>query len=156
MSNLIPYCYKAIPDLIKMKFGFVTRALAVLLFFVVTGTSQVSAQDRPNYAYLGLEPDIVTNYIGPTARKLGFVRVTVELMIYDVEQLEIAEHHMPLLRATAIEIFGRQPEEKVKSLTGREDIRRAILEAIQVHMKQETGGEVVKDVIFTKYLYQGT
>jgi len=73
----------------------------------------------------------------------------------DVSQLEIAEHHMPLLRATAIEIFGQQPSEKVKSLTGREDIRRAILKALQDHMKQETGGEVIKNVIFTKYLYQG-
>mgnify|MGYP000536533028 FL=1 len=113
------------------------------------------AQDKATYAYLGLEPDIVTNYVGQSARKLGYVRVTVELMINDVDNLEVAEHHMPLLRATAIEIFGRQPEEKVKSLTGREDIRRAILKALQDHMRQETGGEVVKNVIFTKYLYQG-
>lgn len=120
--------------------------------FLLSGAA--NAQDKPSFAYLGLEPDIVTNYIGPTSRKLGYVRVTVELMIYDVELLEIAEHHMPLLRSTAIEIFGRQPEEKVKSLTGREDIRRAILKALQNHMKQETGAEVIKDVIFTKYLYQ--
>ncbi len=138
-----------------MTFRLLLRSLAISLFLTAAGTSLASAQDRPNYAYLGLEPDIVTNYVGSTARKLGYVRVTVELMINDVDQLEIAEHHMPLLRATAIEIFGRQPEEKVKSLTGREDIRRAILQALKEHMKQETGGEVVKDVIFTKYLYQG-
>lgn len=112
------------------------------------------AQDNTNFAYIGLEPDIVTNYVGSSARKLGYVRVTIELMIHDVELLEIAEHHMPLLRSTAIEIFGRQPEEKVKSLTGREDIRRAILKALQNQMQQETGAEVIRDVIFTKYLYQ--
>ena len=124
----------------------------VLLFLVCARSAQ--AQDKSNYAYLGLEPDIVTNYISPSAKKLGYVRVTIELMINDVDQLEIAEHHMPLLRATAIEIFGAQPEDKVKSLTGREDIRRAIRSALQALMKKETGGEVVKDVIFTKYLYQ--
>ena len=113
-----------------------------------------SAQEKPNYAYMGLEPDIVTNFIGPSAKKLGYVRVTVELMINSADNLEIAEHHLPLLRATAIEIFGQQPEEKVKSLTGREDIRLAILKALQKHMKQETGSEIVKNVIFTKYLYQ--
>lgn len=121
--------------------------------FCYAGTAV--AQEKSNYAYLGLEPEIVTNYISDSAKKLGYVRVAVELMIYDVNQLEIAEHHMPLLRSTAIEIFGQQPEEKVKSLTGREDIRRAILKALQEHMKEETGGEVVKNVIFTKYLYQG-
>ena len=132
----------------------VFRFIATFLLFGGV-LSPSFAQDKATYAYLGLEPDIVTNYVGQSARKLGYVRVTVELMINDVDNLEVAEHHMPLLRATAIEIFGRQPEEKVKSLTGREDIRRAILKALQDHMRQETGGEVVKNVIFTKYLYQG-
>ncbi|NMH59820.1 flagellar basal body-associated protein FliL [Alteromonas ponticola] len=127
---------------------------SALLLFILLFTSAVEAQQRANYAYLGLEPDIVTNYVGQTAVRLGYVRVTVELMIHDVDQLETAEHHMPLLRATAIEIFGSQPEEKVKSLTGREDIRRSLLKAMQNHMKKETGAEVVRDVIFTKYLYQ--
>lgn len=132
------------------------RFFAQFILFCSLAVSLAShAQDRPNYAYIGLEPDIVTNYLGSSSRKLGYVRVTMELMINGVDQLELAEHHMPLLRATAIEIFGQQPEEKVKSLTGREDIRRAILKALQDHMKQETGAEVVKDVIFTKYLYQG-
>lgn len=124
-----------------------------LLLVACINSMPAAAQDRPNYAYMGLEPDIVTNFVGPSAKKLGFVRVTVELMIGDADQLEIAEHHMPLLRATAIEIFGQQPEEKVRSMTGREDIRLAILKALQTHMKEETGAEVIKNVIFTKYLY---
>lgn len=111
------------------------------------------AQDRPNYGYLSLEPDIITNYVGSSSKKLGYVRVTVELMIDSVDLLDIAEHHLPLMRATAIEIFGQQPEDKVKSLTGREDIRQALLKALQDHMRKETGATIVKDVIFTKYLY---
>lgn len=130
------------------------RLVIVALFFAVLSLP-AHAQNKPTYAYLGLEPDIVTNYISPSAAKLGYVRVTVELMVNDVELLEVAEHHMPLLRATALEIFGRQPEDKIKSLTGREDIRRTILKALQDLMKKEAGAEVVKDVIFTKYLYQG-
>ncbi|GEA13590.1 flagellar basal body-associated protein FliL [Alteromonas sp. KUL49] len=128
-----------------------------MLFAVLVGlglSTKAGAQTNTDFAYLALEPDIVTNYVGDTSRKLGYVRVTIELMINSVDNLEVAEHHMPLLRSTTIEIFGSQPEEKVKSLTGREDIRRAILKALQAHMKQETGGEVIKEVIFTKYLYQ--
>ncbi|NCP63461.1 MAG: flagellar basal body-associated protein FliL [Paraglaciecola sp.] len=109
---------------------------------------------RKNYAYFSIEPDIVTNYLGANARKLGYVRVTVELMLEDADYLEAAEHHAPLLTAATIDIFGRQPEEKVKSLTGREDIRRACLERLRELMKRETGNEMIKDVIFTKYLYQ--
>ena len=133
--------------------SLVLRVFALGLLVICSNAAV--AQDKSNFAYLSLEPEIVTNYISDSAQKLGYVRVSVELMINDVGQLEIAEHHLPLLRSTTIEIFGQQPAEKVKSLTGREDIRRAILKALQEHMKQETGGEVVKNVIFTKYLYQG-
>ena len=133
------------------------KGVVLLLLMVLMGChSQLFAQEAPkkNFAYFSLEPDIVTNYLGTSARKLGYVRVTVELMLEDVAHLSAAEHHAPLLRAATIDIFGRQPEEKVKSLTGREDIRRVCLEQLRELMKRETGNEMIKDVIFTKYLYQ--
>ncbi|NVK56894.1 MAG: flagellar basal body-associated protein FliL [Alteromonadaceae bacterium] len=127
--------------------------LLVMLLSASLHLSSATAQEQTSYAYIGIEPEIVTNYLGQSATRLGYVRVMVELMVSDVDQLELVEHHMPLLRATAIEIFGQQPEEKVKSLTGREDIRRAILAALQDHMQKETGAKVIKNVIFTKYLH---
>ena len=131
----------------------IKKLMLALSFTVLSIHSTANAQTQ--YAYMGLEPDIVTNYLSGNARTLGFVRVTVELMLDDADNLEVAEHHMPLLRAIVIDIIGRQPEDKVKSLTGREDIRRMILEQLRTRLEQETGNPVVADVIFTKYLYQG-
>ena len=127
--------------------------LAGLLFVLAIQSKTALAQS--DIAYLSLEPEIVTNYSGNSARKLGYVRVNIELMLHSVDHLEAAEHHLPLLRATTIEIFGRQPQDKVKSLTGREDIRLSIKKALQDLMTEETGSEIIKDVIFTKYLQQG-
>ncbi|MGS2719504.1 flagellar basal body-associated protein FliL [Paraglaciecola aestuariivivens] len=109
---------------------------------------------KKNYAYFSIEPEIVTNYLGTNARKLGFVRISIELMLEDASFLEAAEHHSPLLRSAIIEVIGRQPADKVKSLTGREDIRRICLDKLKTLMLRETGSEIIKDVIFTKYLYQ--
>lgn len=131
----------------------IASKLAMVIALLIGLVTPISAQT--NFAYYGLEPDIVTNYLGPNARKLGYVRVTVELMLEDADHLEVADHHSPLLRATVIDIFGRQPEDKVKSLTGREDIRRTCLERLRELMQKETGSQMIKDVIFTKYLYQG-
>lgn len=125
--------------------------LTVFAWLLVLGQT-VQARET---AYFGLEPDIVTNYLGNSSRNIGYVRVTVELMLTSASHIEAAEHHAPLLRATTIEIFGNQTEEQVKSLTGREEIRRACLEELRAKMKAETGNEMIKDVIFTKYLYQG-
>lgn len=132
---------------------FLFASLFALLSYHTMALSQETPAPRKMYAYYSLEPDIVTNYLGSSARKLGFVRVTIELMLENVELLEAAEHHSPLLRAAAIEVFGSQPAEKVKSLTGREDIRLTCLKKLQELMLKETGTEMVKDVIFTKYLY---
>ena len=129
--------------------------LLASLLTLLSYHSVVNAQEvaRKNYAYFSLEPEIVTNYLGSSARKLGFVRVSIELMLEDSDFLEAAEHHSPLMRAATIEVFGSQPAEKVKSLTGREDIRRTCLEKLKELMLRETGSEMIKDVIFTKYLY---
>jgi flagellar FliL protein len=128
-------------------------SLLTLMTYHSVAYGQEVPQAKNNYAYFSLEPEIVTNYLGSSARKLGFVRVSIELMLEDADFLEAAEHHSPLIRAAVIEVFGSQAEEKVKSLTGREDIRRSCLEKIKELMLRETGSEMVKDVIFTKYLY---
>ena len=132
-----------------------TLWLLASLLILLSYHSVVSGQDvvRKNYAYFSLEPEIVTNYLGSSARELGFIRVSIELMLEDADFLEAAEHHSPLLRAATIEVFGSQPAERVRSLTGREDIRRSCLEKLQELMRRETGSEMIKDVIFTRYIY---
>ena len=113
------------------------------------------AQQQPKeIVYYGFDPDIVTNYISGNRRSLGYIRVTVELMIEDKRYLPAIEHHEPLILDTIIGIFSKQPEDKIKSLTGREEIRLAILEQLQQSMKKEAGEMMIQDLLFTKYLYQ--
>jgi flagellar FliL protein len=128
--------------------------LLTLAIGLLTTPDLVHAQQR-NYAYVALEPDIVTNYAGDNSKKLGYVRVTIEMMVADPAKIIDVEHHMPLLRATAIEVLGAQPEDKIRSLTGREDIRRIVLQRFKDIMKRETGENIIENIIFTKYLRQG-
>ncbi|WP_345336227.1 flagellar basal body-associated protein FliL [Ferrimonas pelagia] len=105
-----------------------------------------------NYGYYGLEPEIVTNYL-THGRRLGYVRVQVELMLKDADTLELVEHHAPLIRATVVEILGQQSEEQIKSLAGRETVRREIFEAINQLLAQETGQPLLANLLFAKFLY---
>lgn len=113
-----------------------------------------AAPPKPKVSYYGFTNDIVTNYVTTGAKDLGYVRVTMELMIKDEKYLPIIEHHDPIIQDTIVKIFGKEPADKVKSLTGREEIRLEILNEIHAILKKETGDELVKDVLFTKYLYQ--
>lgn len=125
--------------------------LPALLFF----SQPAAAQETPKeIVYYGFDPDIVTNYISGNRRSLGYIRITVELMLEDKAFLPAIEHHEPLILDIIYGTVSKQPEEKIKSLTGREEIRLAILEKLQQAMKKEAGQPMIRDLLFTKYLYQ--
>lgn len=115
----------------------------------------VHGQEAPRQAYFAFDPDITTNFVkvGDT-RRLGYLRVSIEAATRSVDDLSLIEHHAPLLRDAFIQIFGQAQEGKVRSLTGREELRKECLERAQELLSRETGREVIKDIIFTTYLYQ--
>lgn len=112
-----------------------------------------TARAESTVSYFGFEPDIVTNYISYSNKKMGYVRVSVDLMLENTADIAIVEHHTPLLRDALVEILSKEPEEKIKSLTGREEIREKCAEKLKNLLKEETGQEIIREVLFTKYLY---
>ncbi len=120
----------------------------ILLFSLLTIFSSAKAAD---YAYFGFEPSIVTNYVA-VKKKMGYVRLTVELMIEDAANYEIVEHHAPLLRDAIITIIGQQPEEKIKSINGRHEIQMICEEKVKDLLTKETGKPLIKKLLFTQWL----
>ena len=123
------------------------------LFILLVSLTSFSARAESTVGYFGFEPDIITNYIGPSSKKMGYVRVTVDLMLNKTSDIAIVEHHTPLLRDALVEILSKEPENKIKSLTGREQIRLKSAEKLKSLLKEETGQEIIRDLLFTKYLY---
>lgn len=130
------------------------KLVSILLILLATSMQVYAADENPldEYAYYGFEPEIVTNYIS-NRKKLGFVSISVELMVKSPEDLIALEHHDPLLRSAIVEILGNQSEEKIKSLTGREEIRRECYDTVNRLLEVETGKTPVVNLLFTKYLY---
>jgi flagellar FliL protein len=121
------------------------KYLIVLSCFLTSLSTKAS-----DYAYFGFEPDIVTNYVA-VKKKMGYVRLTVELMV-ESDNLEIVEHHSPLLRDAIIDIIGRQAEAKVKSIKGRSEIQLLCEEQVKALLTQETGQPLIKKLLFTQWL----
>ncbi len=106
-----------------------------------------------DYTYYDFEPDIITNYISRNAKKLGFVRVTISIQVKTPKHQELISHHAPLLRSALVDFLGKQPEQRIKSLQGREEIRVKARELINDLLLKETGQPIAEDLLFTKYLY---
>jgi len=120
----------------------------LIIFMLFISSFSVKAAD---YVYFGFEPDIITNYIA-VKKKMGYVRLTVELMIEGSGNLEAVEHHSPLLRDAIINIIGKQPENKIKSINGRHEIQRMCEEQVKALLTQETGKPLIKKLMFTQWL----
>jgi len=138
---------------------FTNKTLFSILFLLFVPLLQAqepapAAPSKPKVVYHGFDPDIVTNFVSDGQKSLGYVRVTMELMIKDEKYLSMIEHHEPLILDAIVGVFGKEPDTAIKSLQGREEIRIKILKKINELMKKETGNELVQDVLFTKYLYQ--
>lgn len=133
-------------NLIKRPQIMMKKTLTLLCFLLLLPTTKAA-----DYAYYGFEPSIVTNYIS-VKKKMGFVRLTVELMIENSAHYEIVEHHSPLLRDAIIEIIVQQPEAKIKSINGRHEIQRLCESQIKKLLKQETGKVLIKKLLFTQWL----
>jgi len=120
----------------------------VFLSSLTFSSTTVQASD---YAYFGFEPDIVTNYVA-VKKKMGYVRLTVELMVEKGDNLTIVEHHAPLLRDAIINIIGQQAEAKVKSMKGRAEIQLQCEEQVKELLTKETGQPLIKKLLFTQWL----
>lgn len=126
--------------------------LAITL--VVPFTSMAEQESStPKLAYFTLEPDLTTNFY-TKGKKLGYIQVRIDIMVASDADLPIVERHQPLIRDAVVELLGEQSEDKIKSLAGREDLRKTLVEKLNNILLPETGRRVIADLLFTKYMYQ--
>ena len=116
-------------------------------------TDAASSAVQPGFAYHALDPDIITNYLGD-GKTLGYVRVTVELMAENEADLKLLEQHDPLIRDAIIRLMGSKSADQIKSLVSREDLRKECQTRANELLVKETGKKAVRELIFTKFLYQ--
>ncbi|KKD00140.1 flagellar basal body-associated protein FliL [Photobacterium halotolerans] len=135
-----------------MKSLLLTLAI-VLITLTQPALAQSASAKTPEYSYFTLTPDITTNYI-TQGKKLGYLRLQVDLMVSDPDYIPLVEHHAPLIRDAIIQIIGEQPEVKIKSLAGREAIRQQCLDKVNDLLIAETNQKLLTELLFTKYLYQ--
>lgn len=136
-------------------FGKLMFAVIFLLNGMWLSTLAVANENPTRQMYFPFEPDITTNFIKlDESRHLGFVRVGIEAVVDEQADLSLVEHHAPLLRDAFLEIFGSAQEGKVRSLQGRQELRQACLQKAQELLERESGRAVIRDLIFTSYLYQ--
>jgi flagellar FliL protein len=130
------------------------KLYSLLLVMCLSAAATSFNASAQNIAYFGVEPTMKISYsFASSPKRLGYLCLGLELMLGDVSYVAIAEHHEPMIKATIIRIIGRQVEEKVRSITGREEIRKKIHKELTDTFKRETGNPLIRDIIYTNYRF---
>ncbi|TFH89900.1 flagellar basal body-associated protein FliL [Vibrio ouci] len=124
-----------------------------LLSLVISLPTFAEEESAPQLAYFTLEPDLTTNFY-TKGKKLGYIQVRIDIMVASEADLKIIELHQPLIRDAVIELLGKQSEDTITSLAGREDLRKTLVSQLNETLLPETGKTIIADLLFTKYLYQ--
>ncbi len=132
---------------------YIAQTIFALTMLISAPTWAKTEQAGAQLAYFTLEPDLTTNFY-TKGKKLGYVQVRIDIMVMSQQDLAIVEHHQPLIRDAVIELLGKQSEDTIKSLSGREDLRKTLVTKLNQTLLPETGRNVISDLLFTKYLYQ--
>ncbi|WP_435235601.1 flagellar basal body-associated FliL family protein [Psychromonas sp. PT13] len=132
------------------------KKVLILIFCFSFLSSPLFAEEGAeanDYQYYSIEPDIITNYI-KSGKRIGFIRMTVELMVRSKDDYALLEKHDPLIRDRIITILGEQDEKAVKSVDQRDAIRQRCVEELNELLFTETKAKPIIDVLFTKFLFQ--
>lgn len=132
---------------------YIVQIIFAFSLLISASSSAGNEEAAPQLAYFTLEPDLTTNFY-TKGKKMGYVQVRIDIMVMSQQDLTIVEHHQPLIRDAVVELLGRQSEDTIKSLSGREELRKTLVQELNETLLPETGKTVIADLLFTKYLYQ--
>ena len=135
--------------------------LMLLLILVFTSTNTVCAEEdegdeeetKEALMYFEVEPNILTFYQG-TGRKIGYVVVQVNLAVRGQDNYDLVELHLPLIQDNLIEFFNQQDKTVIQPFTEREQLRLKAMESVSIALTEETGKDLVENLLFTNYVYQ--
>ena len=109
-----------------------------------------AAGDPPRY--LKLHPALTVNLAAAEGSR--FLRVETQIMSRDEATLQLARQHMPALRHALILLFSEQAPAAVRSIEGKERLRREALQALNGVLERETGETPIEAVYFTSMVVQ--
>ena len=90
--------------------------------------------------YLPLQPALVANFEDPNAGA-AYLQIEMQLMARDQHPLDIAKEHMPLIRNNLLLIMSSQKVAELKTRAGKEQLQKAMLDAIRKVVAEGTGGQ---------------
>jgi flagellar FliL protein len=119
----------------------------------ITAEEPPEEEEKEPLMYYRIDPNILTFYQN-TGKKLGYVVVQIQVAVRGQDNYDAVEFHLPLMQDTLIDFFNRQTTDSIKDLQKREELRQQATARVAEVLKEETGKDLVEDILFTQYVFQ--
>lgn len=130
------------------------RILALSCAFCATSLNVYAAEEgeTPVPTYIELKPNFVVNHVGDETR-LKYIKTSISIRT-DMSKKELIEANMPLVRDALVMFLSSRTTEQVTGAIAREKTREEAAVAVNSALKEETGAEPVKDILFASFVTQ--
>lgn len=126
-------------------------ALLVAVMLSWTACAEEEAALSAPTAYVNLVPAIVGNY--GAGSKLKYYKADIALRV-QADSVDTVKYHEPLIRDQLIQLFAQQSDADMNSQAGKEAVRQAALQQVQLILEQEEGNTLVEDLLFNNLVVQ--
>ena len=104
--------------------------------------------------YVKISPGLVINYGAPSINRLKYAKVGMSVRVEDGAASDAVEHHLPALQDSMIMLLSGHPEDGIRTLRGKERIRKEALKRMRELLNREEGSPFIEDVLFDNFVVQ--
>lgn len=126
--------------------------LLCLLTLSATAVAESKSIEQNTTRYVALEPPLVINV--DDNGSLRFLQVTTQVSVKSPNADKLIERHMAPIRHALIMLLSGKPVSELRTVAGKEDLRKQAGTTLRNILKKQTGSTVVNTVYFTSFIIQ--
>jgi flagellar FliL protein len=132
------------------------KNLVLVLFCLLTLSGTAAAESKSiaenTTRYVALEPPLVINV--DDNGSLRFLQVATQVSVKSPDADKLLEHHRAPIRHALIMLLSGKPVNELRTVAGKEDLRKQARATLRNILKKQTGSTVVDAVYFTSFIIQ--
>lgn len=126
------------------------RFTILVLLFSLAG--QTLAESGGGTPYFEIPKPFVVNIQGEDP--ITFLQVNAQLETSERTLKAKLREHLPIIRHTMILLLSEQNTKTIRSMQGKESLRKAAVKELQTVLKEQVGKPTVDNVYFTGFIIQ--
>ena len=121
------------------------------LFFLLVSSTSLAAGSGST-PYFEIQTPFVVNLAGTGS--LSFLQVNAQLKTKNEEVKKYLFMHLPAIQHTMMMILSEQTAADVKTVAGKQELRKKSLKQIQDLLTEQIGDSAIDDIYFTAFIIQ--